>query len=68
MFTRDADVSRQARSYPVVIMRAGASAGVVGYSTLAEDLASHGYIIVGFDAPHRTNSARKSRCLSRPRV
>lgn len=40
--------------YPVVIMRAGASAGVVGYSTLAEDLASHGYIVVGFDAPYRT--------------
>jgi hypothetical protein len=31
--------------------RAGASAGVVGYSTLAEDLASHGYVVVGFDAP-----------------
>src|SRR5260370_22515158 len=35
-------------------MRAGASAAVVGYSTLAEDLASHGYIVVGFDAPYRT--------------
>ncbi len=52
---RDADVSAQQRSYPVVIMRAGASAGVVGYSTLAEDLASHGYVVVGFDAPYRTN-------------
>jgi dienelactone hydrolase len=41
--------------HPVVIMRAGASAGVLGYSTLAEDLASHGYVVVGFDAPHRTN-------------
>lgn len=53
--TRDSDVSPQPRSYPVVIMRAGASAGVVGYSTLAEDLASHGYVVVGFDAPYRTN-------------
>jgi len=52
--TRDSDVSPQQRSYPVVIMRAGASAGVVGYSTLAEDLASHGYVVVGFDAPYRT--------------
>src|SRR5437660_8295240 len=51
---RDPDVSPQLRSYPVVIMRAGASAGVVGYSTLAEDLASHGYVVVGFDAPYRT--------------
>jgi len=53
--TRDSDVSPQPRSYPVVIMRAGASAGVVGYSTLAEDLASHGYVVVGFDAPYRTS-------------
>ena len=51
---RDAEVSAQPRSYPVVIMRAGASGGVVGYSTLAEDLASHGYVVVGFDAPYRT--------------
>jgi len=47
-------VSPEQRSYPVVIMRAGASAEVVAYSTLAEDLASHGYVVVGFDAPYRT--------------
>ncbi|MFY9823415.1 MAG: family membership [Thermoanaerobaculia bacterium] len=52
--TRDAGVSPQQRSYPVVIMRAGASAEVLNYSTLAEDLASHGYVVVGFDAPYRT--------------
>jgi dienelactone hydrolase len=51
---RDAEVSPQQRSYPVVIMRAGASAEVLNYSTLAEDLASHGYVVVGFDAPYRT--------------
>ena len=51
---RDPDVSPQQRSYPVVIMRAGASAPVLNYSTLAEDLASHGYVVVGFDAPYRT--------------
>ena len=50
---RDSEVAPQ--SFPVVIMRAGASAGVVGYSTLAEDLASHGYIVAGFDAPYRTS-------------
>src|SRR5438445_1337783 len=32
---RDPAVSPQQRSYPVVIMRAGASAGVASYSTLA---------------------------------
>jgi dienelactone hydrolase len=52
---RNSNVSPQQRSYPVAIMRAGASAQVVNYSTLAEDLASHGYVVVGFDAPYRTN-------------
>jgi dienelactone hydrolase len=51
---RDPDVAPRRRSYPVVIMRAGASAGVMNYSTLAEDLASHGYVVLGFDAPYRT--------------
>jgi predicted dienelactone hydrolase len=53
---RDAAMSPRQRSYPVVIMRAGASAEVWNYSTLAEDLASHGYVVVGFDAPYRTYS------------
>jgi predicted dienelactone hydrolase len=35
-------------------MRAGASLEVWNYSSLAEDLASHGYVVVGFDAPYRT--------------
>lgn len=43
------------RAYPVLIMRGGASAPVANYSTLAEDLASHGYVVVGFDAPYRTS-------------
>jgi len=51
---RDAGLSPQEPSYPVVIMRAGASLPVMAYSTLAEDLASHGYIVVGLDAPYRT--------------
>ena len=34
-------------------MRAGASLEVWNYSTLAEDLASHGYVVVGIDAPYR---------------
>lgn len=51
---RYAHVSPLQRSYPVVIMRAGASAEVRNYSTLAEDLASHGYVVVGIDAPYRT--------------
>ncbi len=51
---RDSDISPQQRAYPVVIMRPGLSALTTQYSILAEDLASHGYIVVGFDAPYRT--------------
>ena len=51
---RDADVSPQNRSYPVVLMRAGLAAETAAYTSLAEDLASHGYVVVGFDAPYRT--------------
>ena len=51
---RSVDVSLQQRSYPVVILRAGGSLEVWHYSTLAEDLASHGYVVVGLDAPYRT--------------
>jgi pimeloyl-ACP methyl ester carboxylesterase len=51
---RAPEVSARQRSYPVVIMRAGGSASVQNYSTLTEDLASHGYVVVGFDAPYRT--------------
>ena len=53
--TPDAPVSPNEQTYPVVILRGGASANVTNYSTLAEDLASHGYIVAGIDAPYRTN-------------
>jgi pimeloyl-ACP methyl ester carboxylesterase len=52
--TSDPDISSEQRSYPVVIMRAGGGALTTDFTTLAEDLASHGYIVVGFDAPYRT--------------
>jgi len=51
---RDSDLSPEQQPYPVVILRAGASADVWNYSTFAEDLASHGYVVVGFDAPYRS--------------
>jgi predicted dienelactone hydrolase len=35
-------------------MRAGGGALTTDFTTLAEDLASHGYVVVGFDAPYRT--------------
>jgi hypothetical protein len=52
---RDSAVSARQHAYPVVIMRPGLSALTVEYTTLAEDLSSHGYIVVGFDAPYRTS-------------
>jgi dienelactone hydrolase len=35
-------------------MRPGGGALTTDFSTLAEDLASHGYFVVGFDAPYRS--------------
>ena len=51
---RDAALSLRQRAYPVVLMRAGLAALTVESTSLAEDLASHGYVVVGFDAPHRS--------------
>jgi predicted dienelactone hydrolase len=51
---RDADISPQQPNYPVIFIRAGLAALTTDYTTLAEDLASHGYVVVGFDAPYRT--------------
>jgi dienelactone hydrolase len=52
---RAAQLSLAERSYPVLLLRAGATSPVIDYSTLAEDLASHGYIVAGLDAPYRTD-------------
>jgi dienelactone hydrolase len=52
---RDAELSPAQRSYPVVLMRAGLAGLVTGYTSLAEDLASHGYVVVGFDVPYRSS-------------
>jgi hypothetical protein len=50
----DAMVSPERPAYPVVLLRAGGSALTTDFTTLAEDLASHGFIVVGFDAPYRS--------------
>jgi len=50
----DPGISREQKSYPVVMMRAGGGALTTDFTTLGEDLASHGYVVVGFDAPYRT--------------
>ncbi len=49
-----APVSPEQRAYPVVLLRPGGSALTTDFTTLAEDLASHGFFVVGFDAPYRS--------------
>jgi dienelactone hydrolase len=55
-------------SWPVVIMRPGGSALTAFFTSLAEDLASHGYVVVGFDAPYRTGVVvfPDGRVIARP--
>jgi hypothetical protein len=46
---QDAPVERAAHPYPVVLYSAGFGANRVQGSTLVEDLASHGYVVVAID-------------------
>jgi dienelactone hydrolase len=50
----DAPVSSEQAMFPVILLRAGGGALSSDYTTLAEDLASHGYMVISFDAPYRT--------------
>ena len=63
-------VSPKEGSYPVVILRAGGGAPTTDFTTLAEDLASHGYVVVGFDAPYRSGIVvfPDGRVVQRPRA
>src|SRR6185369_7724117 len=40
--------------FPVLILKPALGAAVVQNSVLAEDLASHGYVVVGTDSPYTT--------------
>jgi dienelactone hydrolase len=63
-----APLSPERRRYPVVILRGGLGAKMLDYTTIAEDLASHGYVVVGFDAPYRTGTVvfPDGRVVTRP--
>jgi len=52
---RDAQVSAAQSPYPVLILRSGGSGSSLNYSSLAQDLASHGYVVVGLDMPATSN-------------
>jgi predicted dienelactone hydrolase len=67
--TEDATLPADQKRYPVLILRAGSSAPVTSYTALAEDLASHGYVVVGPDAAYRTTIVvlPDGRTVNRPR-
>ena len=47
----NADLRSGPEKYPVLLIFHGLRFNVLGYSMLAEDLASHGYVVVGIDFP-----------------
>lgn len=47
-------VAPSARPFPVLLLKPALGAAVVQNSVLAEDLASHGYVVVGSDSPYST--------------
>jgi predicted dienelactone hydrolase len=50
----DAKLAPDKPAYPVIILKSGIGILALDYTTIAEDLASHGYIVVGSDTPHST--------------
>ncbi len=49
-----AKLSSTREKYPTIVFRSGIGAASVDYTTVAEDLASHGYVVVSADAPYST--------------
>lgn len=52
--TTDPPVAPDSRTYPIVLLRPGGSALTIDFTALAEDLASRGYFVIGFDSPYRS--------------
>ncbi len=50
----NADLAPDQKTYPVILMKPGIGALALDYTTLCEDLASHGYIVVASDSPYNT--------------
>jgi len=51
---QDAKISDDQINYPVLLMKSGIGTMATDYTSIAEELASHGYIVVGTDAPYST--------------
>ena len=47
-------LARGKRTYPVILFKPGIGTLALDYTALAEDLASHGYVVVGSDSPYST--------------
>jgi predicted dienelactone hydrolase len=47
----NAEVKSDAPAFPVLLLSHGLGFNAIGYSVLCEDLASHGYVVVGVDHP-----------------
>lgn len=51
---RNATVADSGERYPVVIVSPGNATNVEFYAGLAEELASHGYVVIGLDHPYQS--------------
>lgn len=51
---QNAAISDEQAAYPILLMKSGIGMMAVDYTTYAEELASHGYVVVGSDAPYST--------------
>lgn len=51
---QDAGISKEEKNFPILLMKSGIGTMATDYSSIAEALASHGYIVVGSDAPYST--------------
>jgi dienelactone hydrolase len=49
----NADVDSSSDSYPVIILSPGNATNVEFYGSLAQELASHGYVVVGVNHPYQ---------------
>jgi predicted dienelactone hydrolase len=50
----DASLLPGSETFPIVLLKPGRGAFVLQYASLAEDLASNGYVVVGSDSPYTT--------------
>jgi dienelactone hydrolase len=48
----DAPVAKAVRAMPVIVLCPGRGTSRHYYTTICEDLASHGYAVIGIDSPH----------------